>query len=357
MTILTELKSEIANSNENAISYERFMEISLYDEEHGYYRSNHKKTGKAGDFYTSPGVHEVFSRVIARALTSAIIEDNLEPVIVDIGAGEGEFILPFLKEIQRVDEELFEKLTYYVVESSPYHRKTIEEKTIDRECVHVYPSMEELKRRITVLNGIVFSNELLDAFPVRVIEEKHGELLEVMVGLTAANELTEVYKPCTDQAILDWIKRYGYPLNVEQRIEIPLYMTSWVEGIANWMKKGRIYTIDYGYTDEEWRHPARRSGSLRGYYKHQLIQNPLEHPGKMDLTTHIPLDALKRIGEEHQLKWIECESQGRFLVNNGLLDFVQDHNEQDPFSSAHKMNRAVNWLSQMNQFQVIVQQK
>ncbi|WP_377888523.1 SAM-dependent methyltransferase [Alkalihalobacillus sp. R86527] len=357
MTILTKLKSEIVDSKDHAITYERFMEISLYDEEHGYYSSNHKKTGKAGDFYTSPGVHEVFSRVMARVFTSAIIADDLHPVIVEMGAGEGDFILSNLEEIQRYDKSFFEKLTYYVVESSPYHRKIIENKTKDYESVHIYPSLEELKRHIGVFQGIIFSNELLDAFPVRVIEEKQGELFEVMVGLTPSEELTEVYKLCTDHAILDWIESYGYQINKGQRIEVPLHMTNWFENVANWMEKGRIYTIDYGYTDEEWCHPARRTGSLRGYYKHQLIQNPLENPGRMDLTTHISLDALRRIGEDHQFKWIECEFQGRFLVNNGLLDFVQNHNEQNPFSPAHKINRAVNWLSQMNQFQVIVQRK
>ncbi|WP_270179262.1 SAM-dependent methyltransferase [Alkalihalobacillus sp. CinArs1] len=357
MSILTKIKSEIANSAEKAISYERFMEISLYDEE-GYYGTNRKKTGKAGDFYTSPGVHEVFSRVMGRALATAIETDVLHPSIVEIGAGEGEFLLSCLDEIQSFDKELYKRLTYYVVETSPYHRKIIENKTKNLDKVMVYSSIEELKSELKSFEGIIFSNELLDAFPVRVVEKKNGMLYEVLIGLSEIDgKLIEVYKPCTDSAILIWIENYGFLMNEGQRIEVPLYMMSWFISIANWMKKGRIYTIDYGYTDDEWNHPARSSGSLRGYYKHQLVQNPLENIGEMDLTTHIPLDALRRIGEEHHFRCLECEVQGRFLVNHGLLDFVEDNRENDPFSPVHKKNRAVNWLSQMNQFQVVVQQK
>lgn len=333
------------------------MEICLYDEEHGYYTSNKQKTGKAGDFYTSPGVHGVFSRVIARIITHSISSEELKPVVVDVGSGDGNFICSFLREVQTYNKELFNNLEYYVVESSPYHQKLIESKTRDFPMVNVFTSFNELLQEVPVLNGVLFSNELLDAFPVRVVEKRVGDLVEVNVGLDSTEKLIEVYKPCTDANVLNWIKNYGYSISEGQRIEVPLYMTSWVERVANWMEKGRMYTIDYGFTDEEWEHPARRSGSLRGYYKHQLVTDPLELPGEMDLTTHIPIDAYRRIGEKHNLKWVECELQGRFLTNNGLLDFVQEHKDSDPFSNAHKQNRAINWLAQMNQFQVIVQKK
>ena len=55
-----------------------------------------------------------------------------------------------------------------------------------------------------------------------------------------------------------------------------------------------IISVDYGYTNEEWQEPIRRDGSLRGYYKHKLMNNVLVHPGEMDITSHIHWDVLQK---------------------------------------------------------------
>ena len=48
------------------IPFSRYMELCLYDPEHGYYSRNAAQFGKAGDFYTSSDVHAVFGRLLAR---------------------------------------------------------------------------------------------------------------------------------------------------------------------------------------------------------------------------------------------------------------------------------------------------
>ena len=355
MSLKTVIKNEIEQSPNGLITFERFMTLSLYHQKYGYYQKNGPKTGKRGDFITSTSVGDVFSRVMARVLIKEIQSNEYEPVIVDAGSGDGNFISSFLDEVKSVDNKFYEKLTYFVLESSPYHQQLIDGST-KHHNVRIYPSLAAIKKELPKLNGILFSNELLDAFPVRIIEKQH-ELVEVCVGLNDRDCFEEVYIPCTDPAILSWLARYHLQISDGQRIEIPLAMGKWLNGVGMWLCHGKVFTVDYGYTNEEWKAPERRRGSVRGYKKHQFIDNVFQTPGEIDITTHVHIDAIKNIGLSHGMQWVDCMPQGQFLLKQGLLQFLQQTSPDDPFSREHKQNRAVRWLAESNQFLVMIQEK
>ena len=355
MSLKNVILSEIECSSEAFITFERFMTLSLYHPLLGYYQKDVPKVGRRGDFFTSTSVHDVYSRVMARVLINEIQSNEYAPVIVDAGSGDGKFIASFLDEVKFVDHQFYKKLSYFVLESSPYHQQLITNRT-KQHHVQIYPSLSSVKKVLPKLDGILFSNELLDAFPVRVIEKQH-ELVEVCVGLDKYNCFTEVYIPCTDPAILNWIARHELQLSDGQRIEIPLAMGKWLDEVGSWLTNGKVVTVDYGYTNEEWNSPERRRGSLRGYRNHQLIENVLQSPGEMDITTHVHIDAIKNIGLSHGIKWLSCMPQGEFLLKEGLFQFLQQSNPNDPFSKEHKQNRAIRWLAESNQFLVMIQEK
>ena len=52
------IQNEIARAG--VISFARFMELALYDRDHGYYRKSH--IGKAGDYFTSISVGPLFDK-------------------------------------------------------------------------------------------------------------------------------------------------------------------------------------------------------------------------------------------------------------------------------------------------------
>ncbi len=355
MSLKTVIKNEIEQSPNSSITFERFMTLSLYHQKYGYYQKNAPKTGKRGDFITSTSVGDVFSRVMARVLIKEIQKNEYAPVIVDAGSGDGNFISSFLDEVKTVDYKFYEKLTYFVLESSPYHQQLIAERT-KHHNVLIYPSLSTIKKELPKLNGILFSNELLDAFPVRVIE-KQRELVEVCIGLNDYDCFEEVYIPCTDPEILNWLACHELQVSDGQRIEIPLAMGEWLNEVGIWLSHGKVFTVDYGYTNEEWETPGRRGGSLRGYQDHQFIENVLQSPGEMDITTHVHVDAIRNIGLSHGIQWVDCLPQGQFLLKEGLLQFLQQTTLDNPFSREHKQNRAVRWLAESNQFLVMIQEK
>jgi SAM-dependent MidA family methyltransferase len=207
---------------------------------------------------------------------------------------------------------------------------------------------------------MIFSNELFDALPVHVIEKLNGNLFEMMIGIKN-NELFEQRVPLTNLDIQLFLQESKMELKENQRIEIPLAMEKMLREISQSLLKGIVVTADYGYTFEEWMDPRRATGSLRGYFQHQMISDILQHPGEMDITTHIHFDYLIQKGEQVGLGLISKIRQDEFLLKAGILKELENHYDPNPFSEVSKQNRAIRSLimpsGMSSYFHVIIQQK
>jgi SAM-dependent MidA family methyltransferase len=347
------LKSFISNSPTKLISYAEFISAALYHPELGYYMKNNEKIGPQGDFITTSNVSDIFGRTIARWFASVCKQYQLRPVFCEIGAGNGRFANAFLQEWE---ETVKTPLTYFIVESSPYHRKLQSELLSENFSVKQVETLEELNN----FEGMIFSNELFDALPVHVVEKTGGMVYEIMIGINN-EELFEQRVPLTNKEILHFLQENEIQLNENQRIEIPIEMGKMLLKMSKTLLKGFIVTVDYGYTKEEWMEPARAKGSLRGYYQHQMIDNVLSNPGEMDITTHIHFDWLIKRGEQVDLNLIMKLRQDEFLLKTGILTELENHFDPNPFSEVSKRNRAIRSLimpsGMSTYFHVLIQQK
>lgn len=351
---------KIANSPNQQVSYATFMEWALYDKDYGYYMKDKIKVGKEGDFYTSSTIHPIFAKLFGKVFIEIVEKENLPFWLCEFGAGNGSFAKDVLEEIKMLSPTLFSDMKYIIVESSPFHRECQKEILSSFPNVEIYENIRTLKSFYPKFNGIIFSNELFDAFPVHVIQKEESNLNEIYVTVVNG-ELKEKIEICTNSQIIHWLDEFGPELAPGQRIEVPIAMNAWIKDIASWINKGLIVTIDYGYTKEEWTMPERMDGSLRGYYQHKLISNPLLYPGDMDLTTHIHIDAVIEIGEKYNLNQVLVQGQDRFLLSAGILNYLQDNFDPNPFSEKSKQNRAIRSLitdgSMSKGFKVILQSK
>lgn len=358
---MKEIKERLLERSPAPWSYYDYMDVALYDEKVGYYMKEEIKLGKEGDFYTSNHVHPVFQKTFARFFLDIFHHENMERAICEWGAGDGRFAKNVLQHIKETDETVFNELSYYIIESSPYHRNVLKDTLIDyKKQVHIFSDMAEARDHIPYFEGIIFSNELIDAMPVYIVERDGDDLLEIKVDYDK-NGFHEVKVPCENEDLIDWLFHYGPPLQDGFRTEINLPMKSWLENIATWVQKGMVVTVDYGYTNEELQLPERKEGSLRGYYKHKMIENPLLYSGEMDLTTHIQWDAFIEIAKEQGFHLIYHDQQDRFLVQAGLFTFLQEVTTFNPFSEKHRQNRGIQTLLDIGGistfFQVNVQGK
>ncbi|MFT4412620.1 class I SAM-dependent methyltransferase [Fredinandcohnia humi] len=359
--MIERLRDVIVNAKNNEITYEQYMDIVLYDPIQGYYMKEGEKVGTKGDFITSSNISTIFGKLFATLFHKLINEQQITPIICEIGGGNGRFAKAVLNELALKHKETYEKIKYIIIETSPYHLRLQQELLPVCEKVVQYRSLDEAKKEFPSFNGIIFSNELFDAFPVRVIEKRDNSIHEVKIAMNKESQLYETFSPLVDEEILEYLTKYKISLVNGQRFEVPLAMNRYLEKIEGFLGKGTIFTVDYGYTNEEWCQSIHRDGSLRGYINHQLIKNPLLHPGDMDLTTHIHFDTLITYGSELGLEFVKIMRQDKFLVSAGILQFLEENYDPNPFSEQSKQNRAIRSLiidgSMSSAFHVVIQQK
>jgi SAM-dependent MidA family methyltransferase len=101
----------------------------------------------------------------------------------------------------------------------------------------------------------------------------------------------------------------------------------WAEA-ARSLTAGKLVTIDYGLTGEEFLAPHRTDGTLRAYHQHQLNPDILADPGNQDLTGHVNFTALQAAGESVGFTTDAFLTQEKFLTQ--ILEQIVNSNGSFP---------------------------
>lgn len=322
------LRDRIAGAG--GISFADFMEQCLYHPDYGYYTTPRTRIGKDGDFFTSSSVHSLFGRLISRQLEQMWqLLGKGEFTIAEQGAGEGHLCLDVLDALAEEAPEFYRQLNYRIVEISPDHQRGQTgnlQRHIDAGRIS-WCTLAELQG----MQGCFLSNELVDAFPVHLVDKDDGELKEIFVVNSEKGFIEEV-RPLDNPAINDYFRLVGHGLLEGNRGEVNLQALDWMQGVAKVLERGFVLTIDYGYPARELFAPFRRNGTLLCYHKHQSNENPYQRLGCQDITAHIDFTALQKVGEQHGLSALYLGEQYRFLLGLGFLEALielQMH-ETDP---------------------------
>ena len=324
---------------EGPITFETFMDMALYYPELGYYSSAEATIGRAGDFYTSPHLHPVFGAVLGKQLMEMWTVMGKPSVFhsVEIGAGSGYLckdILDYLhnpsKNISPAQDksDFLRSLRYVIVE--PYaHFEERQRELLGRgvgadlrvcpELITWVKSLKELHEGIT---GCIFSNELLDAFPVHLVVME-DELKEIYVDFKG-KEFVEVKKELSSAELTNYLREFSVALQSGYRTEINLRIKSWLEETGAALSKGFLLTIDYGYSAREYYSAERTDGSLLCYHNHQFNENPYRNTGGQDITAHVNFSSLKKWGKELGLRTIGYCPQGTFLIASGIDEIITE---------------------------------
>ena len=91
-----------------------------------------------------------------------------------------------------------------------------------------------------------------------------------------------------------------------------------VERVARRLRRGYVFTIDYGYTERE--SVRFRRGTLMAYHRHTAVEDVLADPGARDITAHVCFSALEERGASRGLETIRFESLARTLLEAGETD-------------------------------------
>ncbi|MBI5193280.1 MAG: SAM-dependent methyltransferase [Nitrospirae bacterium] len=369
-TLADIIKNRILNSGR--ITFAEFMEMALYHPESGYYSSEKIKLGKTGDYYTSPLVHKVFGELLCKQIVEMWeISGGRDFTIVEMGAGDGTLCYDLMNYARKKYSDFYDRLRYIIIEESRGMRERQREKLLGN--AEAPPPLtgggqgegelwEFPENKILWLDysdpifeigitGCFISNELVDAFPVHLVEMSGGELNEVYVGiqneppmssgLTKDNEnpplslrggmgglfsdkaFTEILGTPSTSEINKYFERMGITLEEGQRAEVNLKAIDWMKWIAKSLNKGFVITVDYGYPAEELYAPYRKDGTLLCYFKHRVIEDPFINIGEQDITAHVDFTTLISSGEEDVLHTAGMTDQTHFLFGLGLGGAIQ----------------------------------
>jgi SAM-dependent MidA family methyltransferase len=345
------------------VPFATYMDWALYHPEWGYYTSDRRKFGKEGDFYTSPSVNPVFAEVLADDIASkAQAMGEQEFTLIEFGAGEGRLARDILVRWQAEHPALHERVTYRIVETSA-HLQEKQWEMLATQQGHVVWQTEAQLQAGAPYRGVVLTNELVDAYPVHRVKRERQGFVEVYIGWDAtAQTFVEESGPLADDRIAAHLERYGKSIIVGQLVEVGLPGLDWYERTLGLLASGHVLTIDYGFDAGMLYHPSRPNGTLRGFYRHTLTDDPYLHVGEQDLTYDVNFTALREIGEAQGWQTAFYGSQSQFLLSSGILTRLTDAMGKDPFRDPDmKRNRAIKQMilpgGMGDHFKVLLQSK
>lgn len=317
-----EIRSEILKHG--AISFSRFMELALYCPDSGYYETK-KDIGKRGDFYTSVSVGNLFGEMLAFQFAEwldGFQSANSQFQIVEAGAHNGQLAKDILTSLQANRPDLFAHIEYVILEPSS-RRKSWQKETL-REFSNVHWLERFNHPSIQPFNGIIFGNELLDAFPIQRFgwnaKDKNWFEWEVTLEKDAfiwtktPHSILRTPHSELPSSILNLPSPLLEVLPDNYTVEVSPAAENWWRDAANALQHGKLMAIDYGYTADEQFSPARLHGTLRAYFNHRLADDVLANVGEQDLTAHVNFSAIQKVGEDAGLKTDFFSSQTRFLT-------------------------------------------
>jgi len=276
-----ELRRRIAQHG--PVGFDEFMAVALYHPQGGYYASQNHRTGRRGDFFTSVSVGPVFGKLLAAQFVEMrqLLGEPADFTLVEQGANDGQLLADILAAWPGPSPRV-------IIVEPLEQRRAAQRKTLEPWLQRVQHVARE--DELPDLTGVFFANELLDAFPVKLIVREDGRWFERRVG-SEDGHFVFVDAPFAGEApvVAEDISRFA--------TEICPSLVPWMQTVAGKLQRGWILLIDYGHPASVRHHPTRAAGSLAAYRAHQRVDDPLAEPGCQDLTAHVDFTAVARAAE------------------------------------------------------------
>jgi len=294
------------------LGFDSFMRMALYTPGLGYYANDLRKfglmpggaTSVGSDFVTAPEMSPRFGLALARQFAEAF-QVTCTDEVWEFGAGSGALAEQVLQALPHVTR-------YTIVDVSGSLRARQQQRLSSFGAkVHWANTLPEK------IEGVVIGNEVLDAMPVKLLARVNGVWHERGVALydgafAYADQPTNLRPP------LEVPGTHDYTTEIHQEAE------GFVGTLADKLQAGAIFMVDYGFPEHEYYHPQRSMGTVVCHRAHQVDGDALADVGYKDITAHVNFTGMALAGQEAGLQVLGYTGQGRFLINCGVLQGMED---------------------------------
>lgn len=303
------------------LGFDHFMALALYTPSLGYYANDsvkfglmpagaHGLKGSGSDFVTAPELSPRFGQTLARQVAQAL-QASATAEVWEFGAGSGALALQILDTLGP------QIARYTIVDLSGSLRAR------QRERLAVHGAKVRWATELPPeMRGVVLGNEVLDAMPVKLLMRLNGVWHERGVvaaspeapqgRFTYADQLTALRPP------LDVPGQQDYLTEIHPQAE------GFIRTLADRLEVGAVFLLDYGFPEHEYYHPQRSMGTVMCHRNHLVDADALADVGSKDITAHVNFTGIALAGQEAGLQVAGYTSQGRFLLNCGLLDGMEN---------------------------------
>lgn len=278
------------------------MQAALYDPEHGYY-TRLRGFGPDGDFITSPERHPAFGWLLARQARD-LWEGLGQPLpfrILELGAGSGALAVSLLDALSSDVPDVI----YTIDEPSPALRD-VQRERLQRHSIRWEWAGATEKQK----HHLILANEVIDALPVLRARAHGPHLHELLVGIDANDQLTWIEAPEPHAGLAAYMAEVHYIPPEGTVLNICLELGDFVQLLSDRLDdRGMALVLDYTAS------PPR--DSILTYYRHTMGSDPLVRLGQQDISAHVDLRTLVRLGVRAGFKTGATAQRG-LLFNLGF---------------------------------------
>ena len=311
------------------IPFDRYMQLVLYSPQLGYYAAGARKFGDSiagGDFVTAPELSPLFAGALAQQLAQIFAQTPRR--IVEFGAGSGALAADLIAALAARHVTLD---SYSIIEVSPdlaeRQRRRLQGMPVD------WLNTPPLK-----FEGVMLANEVLDVMPAKLFVKHGGVVHERGVSVRDSRLVFDDHVAGPElSARVAAIEEEGGALPDGFSSEVNFVGESWMRSVGDWLARGVLLVIDYGFPRREYYHPQRLMGTIMCHFRHRAHSDPFWLPGLNDLTAHIDFSAMAQAAHDGGLGVLGYTSQARFLLNCGLLHALDREQGHARANQAHRL--------------------
>ena len=296
------------------LPFERFLEVALYDPEHGYYAS-----GKAGvgfenaDFFTNVSCGPAFGKILALEFEKLWRSLGCPRpfLLIEQGANDGRLAADILNSASTDQPLFYEAVRMRLIEPTPILRH-LQKQTLARHAERLEFADDAAPGRPAP--GIFYCNELVDALPFALLAHDGAGWKEKRVGIDNSGNFCFVRVPIDRPDLADAVAKLPIPPCHPYETEVRPAIAPWLGEATGALSRGAVFIFDYGFKRDDYYAAHRRTGTMLCYQSHRRDENPLESIGEKDISAHVDFTALVEAACALGLREIRVRDQHHFLV-------------------------------------------